>query len=147
MIISNDVATRRTAAEMTCSNTSTARRNGADGAWFKSSFSHPNGNECVEVSFDTDFVQIRDSKDGGVGPVLTVPAGHWAKFLDEVVGHAPAGSNTVIQVVIDADGGACLRARRSPDQILSYTPGEWSAFVAGVRNAEFALPDAGTLAA
>lgn len=132
---------------MTSNNTSTARRDGPTGAWFKSSRSKPNGNECVEVCFGTDLVHIRDSKDHGAGPVLSVPAGHWARFLDEVVGRAPVDSNTVIKIVIGADGGASLHARSNPDKILSYTPGEWSAFVAGVCNAEFDLPDTEVLAA
>lgn len=82
--------------EMTSNNTSTTRRDSPLGAWFKSSRSKPNGNECVEVRFGTDLVYIRDSKDRGAGPVLSVPTGHWARFLDEVIGRAPAGSNTVI---------------------------------------------------
>lgn len=147
MTTSNDAATRRAAAEMTSNNTSTARRDGPVGIWFKSSFSHPNGNECVEVFFDTDLVHIRDSKDGGAGPVLSVPADDWPTFLDEVAGRVPAGANTVVQIMIDADGGASVCARGTSGPILSYTPGEWSAFVAGVRNAEFDLPGADVLAA
>lgn len=125
---------------------SNAHSNSPATGWFKSSFSNPS-QECVEAFFDTDLVHIRDSKDCGVGPVLTVPAVHWAGVLDEVAGRARAGSGTVIQVMIDADGGASLRARRTPDTVLFYTPGEWSAFVAGVHNAEFDLPSTETLAA
>ena len=132
---------------MTSNNTSTARRDSPIGAWFKSSRSKPNGNECVEVCFGTDLVYIRDSKDRGAGPVLSIPAGHWARFLDEVAGRAPVGSSTAVQIVADADGGASLRAHSDADKTLSYTPGEWSAFVAGVRNAEFDLPDAEAIAA
>src|SRR5690606_29361798 len=102
---------------------------------------------CVEVCFGTDLVHIRDSKDCGAGPVLSVPADHWARFLDEVAGRAPVGSSAVIKIVIGADGGASLQARSNPDKTLSYTPGEWSAFVAGVRNAEFDLPDTEAIAA
>ncbi|GAA4888867.1 DUF397 domain-containing protein [Pseudonocardia sp. C8] len=132
---------------MTSNNTSTTRRSSIVGAWFKSTFSNPDGNQCVEVFFGTDLVHIRDSKDRGAGPVLSVPAGHWARFLDEVAGRAPAGSNTVIQILINSDGGASLRAHGTPEQVLSYTPGEWSAFVAGVRIAEFDLPSGEALAA
>lgn len=108
---------------------------------------HPDGNQCVEVCFGTDLVYIRDSKERGAGPVLGVPAGGWAPFLDEVAGRAPVSSNPVIQAVVEADGGARLRARSNLNKTLSYTPGEWSAFVAGVRNAEFDLPDTEVLAA
>jgi Domain of unknown function (DUF397) len=33
--------------------------------WRKSSRSHPNGNQCVEVSFSRDAVGLRDSKSPG----------------------------------------------------------------------------------
>ncbi|WP_216209720.1 DUF397 domain-containing protein [Amycolatopsis aidingensis] len=132
---------------MTSNNTSTTRRSSVVGAWFKSTFSNPDGNQCVEVFFDTDLIHIRDSKDCGAGPILTIAARHWATFLDEVAGDAPAGTSTVIQITIDADGGASLRALRTPNKTLSYTPGEWSAFVAGVCNGEFDLPGAEALAA
>lgn len=49
--------------------------------------------------------------------------------------------------MVGADGGASLRAHSNPDDTLSYTPGEWSAFIAGVRNAEFDLPGTKALAA
>lgn len=135
---------------MTSNNTSAAGRDNPIspiGAWFKSSRSNPNGNQCVEVCFGADLVYIRDSKDRGAGPVLSVPAGDWAMFLDEVAGRAHAGSDAVIKIVIGADGGASLHARSNPETALSYTPGEWSAFVAGVRNAEFDLPASGATAA
>ncbi|WP_338600421.1 DUF397 domain-containing protein [Saccharopolyspora sp. SCSIO 74807] len=132
---------------MTSNNASTARRDSPIGVWFKSSRSNPNGNQCVEVCFGTDLVHIRDSKDRGAGPVLSVPAGHWTRFLDEVVGRVPANSNAVINIVIGTDGRADLHARTSPGKTLSYTPGEWSAFVEGVRNAEFDLASAEKVAA
>ena len=66
---------------MTSPNTSTSRRGAPVGVWFKSSFSNPNGNQCVEVFFDSDLVHIRDSKNHGAGPVLTVPANHWSAFI------------------------------------------------------------------
>ena len=124
------------------SRNASAHRRDSLGGWFKSSFSHPNGNQCVEVFFDVDLVHIRDSKDGGVGPVLSVPAADWATFLDEVVGHAPVGSNAAVRITTNSGGGANLRGIRTPDTILSYTAGEWSAFVAGVRAAEFDLSSA-----
>ena len=126
---------------MPSKNTSTPRRDGL-GGWFKSSRSNPNGNQCVEVFFDVDLVHIRDSKDGGVGPFLTVPAADWATFLDEVVGRAPIGSNAAVRITTNSGGGADLRGIRTPDTTLSYTAGEWSAFVAGVRAAEFDLTSA-----
>ncbi|OLT44112.1 hypothetical protein BJF85_20625 [Saccharomonospora sp. CUA-673] len=113
--------------------------------WFKSSFSNPS-QECVEVRFDGDVVHVRDTKDHGTGPVLSVPAGYWADFLEEVMGRAPAGSNTAIEIVVHADGGVDLRTHHHAAGRLSYTAGEWSAFVAGVRGSEFDLPVGGLLA-
>lgn len=126
---------------MPSNNTSAHCRDGL-GGWFKSSRSNPNGNQCVEVFFDVDLVHIRDSKDGGAGPVLTVPAADWEAFLDEVVGRTPVGSNAAVRIRTNSGGGADLRGIRTPDTILSYTLGEWSAFVAGVHAAEFDLSSA-----
>ena len=49
--------------------------------WFKSSFSFSNGN-CVEVAaLPGGLVGVRDSKDHGTGPVLTVTGDEWERFL------------------------------------------------------------------
>ena len=48
-------------------------------AWRKSSFSGING--CVEVAFTGDRVAVRDSKDGGRGPVLEFTSEEWRAFL------------------------------------------------------------------
>ena len=48
--------------------------------WFKSSFSGPNGNACVEVALLPEGVAVRDSKDQG-GPVLRFTAQEWIAFL------------------------------------------------------------------
>lgn len=115
-------------------------------SWFKSSFSNPS-QECVEVSFGGDVVHIRDTKDHGTGPVLSVPAHDWAAFLDEVTGRAPADSNPAIEIVVHTDGAVDLRTRHEAAGTLSYTAGEWSAFVAGVHGSEFDLPAGGSMAA
>ncbi|GAB2578347.1 DUF397 domain-containing protein [Streptomyces capparidis] len=54
----------------------------AGAAWFKSS--HSNGERnCVEVAFldGGAAVALRDSKDGGAGPVLLFTAEQWRAFL------------------------------------------------------------------
>ena len=53
---------------------------GPAGRWFKSSYSNPS-QDCVEVRFVGGMVQVRDSKERGVPPVLTVPAGSWRGFV------------------------------------------------------------------
>jgi len=64
-----------------------ARREFTDGpspvGWFKSSFS-ANNSSCVEVRFDDQVVCIRDTKDHGKGPIVTVTAGGWMAFLNEL---------------------------------------------------------------
>ncbi|GAA4845676.1 hypothetical protein GCM10025787_29710 [Saccharopolyspora rosea] len=114
--------------------------------WFKSTYSNPS-QSCVEVNFDGDLVHVRDSKNRGEGPVLTIPARHWAAFLDEVAGRAEDESNPALRIVRAQDGGASLHTRRGAARTLSYTPSEWSAFVAGVHAGEFDLPPADAPAA
>ncbi|MET0134178.1 MAG: DUF397 domain-containing protein [Kibdelosporangium sp.] len=48
--------------------------------WRKSSFSNPNGNECVEVAFEQALVGVRDSKDQA-GGALVFPARQWRSFV------------------------------------------------------------------
>lgn len=49
-------------------------------AWRKSTYSGGSGSECVEVGRVPGKVAIRDTKDHGAGPVLTVPAAAWRSF-------------------------------------------------------------------
>jgi Domain of unknown function (DUF397) len=53
------------------------------GPWRKSSFSHPNGNECVEVAAGAGVVAVRDSKDPD-GPRLVLGRRAWSAFLAAV---------------------------------------------------------------
>jgi len=49
--------------------------------WKKSSFSDPNGGNCVEAQQPSgEAVQVRDSKNPG-GPVLSVTAAAWMSFI------------------------------------------------------------------
>ncbi|MFG2139471.1 DUF397 domain-containing protein [Streptomyces sp. NPDC048650] len=56
-------------------------------AWFKSSYSGGEGNECVDVADLYQRVAVRDSKDPS-GPVLDFPAAAFAAF---VAGVRPIG--------------------------------------------------------
>ncbi|EXU68233.1 hypothetical protein Z951_10905 [Streptomyces sp. PRh5] len=55
--------------------------------WRRSSYSGPEGNECVEVADLRTHIAVRDSKNT-TGPVLTFPADAFASFVVEVkAGH------------------------------------------------------------
>jgi hypothetical protein len=50
--------------------------------WRKSSRSNSNGSACVEVADNLpDRVLVRDSKEKGLGPVLSFGAGAWRSFV------------------------------------------------------------------
>ncbi|MFE9340956.1 DUF397 domain-containing protein [Streptomyces sp. NPDC007063] len=48
--------------------------------WHKSSYSGPDGGDCVEVAEAPAAVYVRDSKEPR-GPVLSVPSTQWAAFV------------------------------------------------------------------
>ena len=50
--------------------------------WIKASKSGGNGGQCVEVRRHDDMIEIRDSKDGGAGPVLRFTLAEFDAFLD-----------------------------------------------------------------
>ncbi|MGH3825713.1 MAG: DUF397 domain-containing protein [Pseudonocardiaceae bacterium] len=52
--------------------------------WRTSSHSSVNAN-CVEINLtQPELVHVRDSKDHGTGPTLTVTRRHWARVLDRI---------------------------------------------------------------
>lgn len=54
--------------------------NDLNGATWRKSVRSSTGN-CVEVAVLSGVVGVRDSKDGGAGPVLTFASSTWAVFL------------------------------------------------------------------
>ncbi len=50
-----------------------------DAHWFKSEVSGDHG--CVEVAFHGGRIGVRDTKDGGTGPVLGFTGYEWECFL------------------------------------------------------------------
>lgn len=106
--------------------------------WFTSTRTN-NGNQCVEVRFDGAAVFVRDSKyrrnpanSALDEPVITVSAVEWMSFLT-ILRDNPGGVTTLTAHTA-ADGFTTLR---SGEIGLVYTPGEWEAFLAGVRDGEF----------
>jgi len=57
-----------------------SKKSGPPARWFKSSFSGPNGNACVEIAVLPDGIAVRDSKDPS-GPVLRFTNQEWSAFL------------------------------------------------------------------
>lgn len=56
----------------------------ARAVWRKSSRSNGGANNCVEVAeFDTGYA-VRDTKQQGRGPILTVTRSGWATFVEGV---------------------------------------------------------------
>ena len=55
-------------------------RDSKDPVWRKSSYSGPNGGDCVEVARDGERAGVRDNKDAE-GPVLAFGIQAWAAFL------------------------------------------------------------------
>jgi hypothetical protein len=53
---------------------------GDEPAWFTSSFSGGNSNNCVEVAFSSEGVAVRDTKDRALPP-HRYPAADWTAFL------------------------------------------------------------------
>ncbi|MFD3943102.1 DUF397 domain-containing protein [Streptomyces sp. NPDC058579] len=49
-------------------------------AWAKSSYSLPEGGDCVEVATCPHTVHVRDSKDTAI-PSLTVSPAAWTRFV------------------------------------------------------------------
>ena len=102
-------------------------------AWRTSSYSG-SGDNCVEVAPAGSGVLLRDTKDHGSGPVIAFSAAQWAAFLAEVATDTPSANGAAVAepcasgVVLHGEGGVRL----------SFTPSEWAAFRAGVRDGEFA---------
>lgn len=53
--------------------------------WRTSSRSGENGS-CVEVRAPLDEVQVRDTKQNGLGPILGFPKADWAQFTQAIAG-------------------------------------------------------------
>ncbi|WCD97162.1 DUF397 domain-containing protein [Streptomyces sp. HUAS 31] len=55
--------------------------------WFKSSYSGGSGTECVECAHVNDDIRVRDSKQHGCGPVLSVQGRAWQTFIEALGQH------------------------------------------------------------
>jgi hypothetical protein len=55
-----------------------------DLSWRKPSYSENGGASCVEVAGHRGVILVRDTKQHGSGPVLSVPTGQWRRFVATV---------------------------------------------------------------
>ncbi|TLG01811.1 DUF397 domain-containing protein [Nocardia cyriacigeorgica] len=111
--------------------------------WRKSSYSNNGGASCVEVRFADTEVLVRDSKylrdpanDPTQQPVIAIPSHLWTAFLDLAADRRGTSDPALPAVEVHADGGVTIHA--ADGTALTYTPGEWRAFTAGIHNGEFA---------
>ncbi|RKN03781.1 DUF397 domain-containing protein [Streptomyces radicis] len=52
-------------------------------AWRKSSYSSGNGGSCLETRPERHHgIAVRDSKEHGAGPILTISHDAWRAFID-----------------------------------------------------------------
>ncbi|WP_158843596.1 DUF397 domain-containing protein [Saccharothrix deserti] len=103
--------------------------------WFKSSFSATTG-ECVEVRFVGDLVQVRDTKDRGRGPVISLDADQWDAFVRRLASGEPIDPDGALAVERTPNGAVTLQTHND-DTSLRYTRAEWEMFMRGVRAGEF----------
>jgi hypothetical protein len=97
----------------------------------------------VEAAPGRRVVQVRDTKDGGLGPILLLDHAAWAEFRAAALTRR-TGSAGGVTIVHDArrtrHGGAEIDTTwhvSCGDRTLHYTDSEWAAFAAGVRAGEF----------
>jgi predicted secreted Zn-dependent protease len=106
--------------------------------WFKSSYSASNAS-CVEVRFDTHTVSIRDTKDNGNGPTITVTPTQWTTFLATLNDQPTTQTSRALTTRNTPDQGTILRATAT-GTTLQFTKTEWDMFLAGVHTHEFNHP-------
>lgn len=92
---------------------------------------------CVEVMLDDRGYHLRNSQDGGEGPVITLLPPLWEQFVAALLA-GPAPEQVVhveyLEVLVDAGGGLTLATL---DHLLRFTAAEHQAFLSGLRGDEF----------
>ena len=112
------------------------------GAWRTSTFSSAGGS-CVEVSPGPWAVLVRDTKDGGLGPILVLDRVAWTTLQTAAVTRRPgaAGSlriTTGEQRTLHAGSWTDTNWHVTVAGLnLHFTDSEWLAFALGVREGEF----------
>lgn len=107
-----------------------------------------NGQSCVEVAPGPRAVLVRDTKDGGTGPILLFDDAGWARFCDAALA-GRTGPVSGVTITRRAERTSHCGAESvttwhvtGSGRALHFTESEWTAFGAGVRDGEFAFAHA-----
>ena len=108
----------------------------APGRWVKARRSD-SASGCVEVRVDGGDYRVRDTKDRGRGPVLSLTKDEWRAFCDALL----AGPDRLVQVAglqlaLRADWALTIR-RDADGARLRFSPFEIECFLDGLRGGEF----------
>ncbi|MDQ3579660.1 MAG: DUF397 domain-containing protein [Actinomycetota bacterium] len=104
------------------------------------------GENCVEVAPTGDGMLMRDTKDHGTGPVIYFGLDQWPAFLGNALGDCADTDANVVSITEAVTplsyGGITATTNwhvhcRDTGVTLHFTAGEWAAFLAGVRSAQF----------
>jgi Domain of unknown function (DUF397) len=106
-------------------------------AWRTSSRSG-NGENCVEVAPSSDGAIIRHSKHPAAG-TISFSRSSWAVFLHDALEGGSTSANGVA-AIIPAGANTWVRSL-STDVELCFDEGEWTAFLGGASDGEFAFPE------
>jgi hypothetical protein len=111
----------------------------APGRWAKARRSN-DATGCVEVRVDGGAVyRVRDTKDRGRGPVLTLARDEWRAFCDALLAEPDRLVELAgLQLALRADGGLTIR-RDADGARLRFTAFEIECFLDGLRGGEFDL--------
>lgn len=103
-------------------------------AWRTSSYSS-DGENCVEVAPTPDVVLVRHSKHPDAG-TITFPFPSWSAFVRAALDNQP-NANGVASITTGPNGALVT----CPDTgvKLDFDPAEWSAFLSGAADGEFAF--------
>jgi hypothetical protein len=111
------------------------------GRWVKARRSD-NATGCVEVRVDEGGYRVRDTKDLGRGPELTLTASEWRALCDALLTASTGLDQLVdvagVQLALHSDGR--LTIRRGDGARLRFTAFEVECFLDGLRAGEFDLP-------
>lgn len=103
------------------------------GRWTKATRSDT-ASGCVEVKLDADGYHLRDTKDRGRGPVLTLAEPRWRALAAALLAAGPVDLPG-LSVERRPDGSMTIgQPGRAP---LGYTPFEVECFLDGLRRGEF----------